>query len=250
MWRGLPLLVVLVAVAVIFATDLNRTLSFESFLRYQQQLRHLVSAHLLEMLGLYMLLYVAAVTLSMPVSAFLTTIGGYLFGWLLGGAAAIMAATLGATGIFLIARTSIGRPLLRRTSPRIQGFAAGFQREAFSYLLCLRLLPVVPFWLTNLAAALFAVPLRTFVLATQIGMIPASFAFAMVGAGLDDVLAKQDKIRAQCIAAGGTDCAISLKAKSLLTPELSVAFVSLGMLALAPILVRYWQGRRFKGDRA
>lgn len=244
LWRYLPLAVVLMAIAAIFATGLHRSLSFETFVRYQVWLQDMVAAHRLKMLAFYGMVYVAAVTLSLPASAFLTTIGGYLFGWALGGTVASISATLGATSIFLIARTSLGQPLLRRAGSRIQSLASGFRRRGFSYLLFLRLMPVMPFWLTNLAAAFFGMRLKTFVLATQLGMLPASFAFAFAGSGLDDVIARHERIRAQCVAAGGADCTIDFSAKSLLTPELTIALGVLGILALAPIVVRYWQGRR------
>jgi uncharacterized membrane protein YdjX (TVP38/TMEM64 family) len=244
LWRYLPLAVILAAVAAVFATGLHRSLNFETFVDYQVRLRELVEARWLQMLGLYVLVYVTAVTLSLPASAFLTAIGGYLFGWAIGGTVASMSATLGATSIFLIAKTSVGQSLLRRAGSRIQSFAEGFKNNAFSYLLFLRLMPVVPFWLTNLAAAFFGLRLKTFVLATQIGMIPASFAFAFAGSGLDDVIAAQQRARTECLSRGGGDCALELSAKSLMTPRLMIALAILGILALAPILVRLWQGRR------
>ena len=142
---------------------------------------------------------------------FLTLLGGFLFGWLVGGAAAAVAATIGATGLFLIARTSIGDALLHRAGSRVQRLAAGFREDAFSYLLFLRFLPVVPFWITNLASALFGVPLKTFFLATQIGVIPATYAFAVAGSGLDSVIDAQSRAREACLAAGGTDCAFDFQ---------------------------------------
>lgn len=244
LWRFLPIGLVLIAVAAVFATGLHRSLSFETFVRYQAWLQELVAGHRLEMLGLYLLVYVTAVTLSLPASAFLTTIGGYLFGWALGGAVASVAATLGATSIFLIARTSLGQPLLRRAGARIQSLAEGFQRQAFSYLLFLRLMPVMPFWLTNLAAAFFGMRLRTFVLATYLGMLPACFAFAFAGSGLDDVIANQERLRTECMAAGRADCTMDFSPKTLLTRELMIALGVLGVLALAPIGFRFWQARR------
>jgi len=247
LWRFVPLALVLLAVAAIFATGLHRSLSFEAFIDYQDRLKHLVADRRLTMLGLYALIYVAAVTLSLPASAFLTAIGGYLFGWLLGGTVAAVSATMGATSIFLIARTSLGRPLMSRAGPRIQSFAEGFQKRAFSYLLFLRLMPVVPFWLTNLAAAFFGIRLRKFVLATQLGMLPASFAFAFAGSGLDEVIEGERQARAQCLARGASDCAVDFEAKNLLTPELMIALGVLGVLALAPILYRHLQGRRSRG---
>ncbi len=240
-WRILPLALVLTAIATVFASGVHRSLTFETFVHYQARLQDLVISHGPAMLGLYSLIYVLAVTLSLPASAFLTAIGGYLFGWPLGGITANLAATLGAANIFLIARSSLGRPLLRRAGSRIQSLAAGFRREAFLYLLSLRLIPVVPFWLTNLAAAFFGMRLRPFVLATQLGMLPASFAFALAGSGLDAVMARQDELRRACLAVGRGDCSLDLSAKSLLTPQLMIALAILGILALIPIGLRHWR---------
>lgn len=241
LWRTLPLVLLVLAAGAVFATGLHRSLSFENFIRYQAWIRDLVAARPWTMLGAFCLIYVVAVTLSLPVSAFLTTIGGYLFGWALGGAAASMAATLGATNIFLIARTSVGRPLLRRAGSRIQGLAAGFRRQAFLYLLSLRLMPVVPFWLTNLSAAFFGMRVRPFVLATQLGMLPVSFAFAFAGSGLDEVISRHERLRADCLAAGQNECPAGLSAGSLLTPELMIALAILGILALVPVVLRHWR---------
>ena len=242
-WRMVPLVLVLTAIGAVFATGVHRSLTFETFVHYQAWIQGLVAAHGLAMLGLYTLIYVAAVTLSLPASAFLTSIGGYLFGWPLGGITANLAATLGATNIFLIARTSLGRPLLDRAGSRIQSLAAGFRKQAFLYLLSLRLIPVVPFWLTNLAAAFFGMRLRSYMLATQLGMLPASFAFALAGSGLDDIIAEHERMRDECLAAGRGDCTVDFSAKSLLTTELVAALAILGILALIPIAVRHWRSR-------
>jgi uncharacterized membrane protein YdjX (TVP38/TMEM64 family) len=243
-WRIAPLALVLTAIAAIFATGVHRSLTFETFVHYQAWLQGLVAARGPAMLGLYSLIYVAAVTLSLPASAFLTAIGGYLFGWPLGGITANLAATLGATNIFLIARSSLGRPLLERAGSRIQSLAAGFRQQSFLYLLSLRLIPVVPFWLTNLAAAFFGMRLKPFVMATQLGMLPASFAFALAGSGLDEVIAKHERQRAECLALGRGDCAIDFDASSLLTPELMTALALLGILALIPIALKQWRRRK------
>ncbi|WP_201832935.1 VTT domain-containing protein [Microvirga zambiensis] len=246
-WRALPLILLLMAVGAVFVTGLHRSLTLEAFIRSQAWLRELVVSHRLGMLGLFIAIYVAAVTLSLPVSALLSAIGGYLFGWAVGGLAASIAATLGAANIFLIARTAIGRPLLRRAGPRIQNLAAGFRGEAFLYLLSLRLIPVIPFWLTNLAAAFFGMRLRPFLLATQIGMLPICLAFAFAGSGLDEVVARHEMLRSQCLAAGRTDCTIEFGAGSLLTPQLALALSILGVLALVPVALRYWRQRRAEG---
>ncbi|WP_134497105.1 TVP38/TMEM64 family protein [Microvirga pakistanensis] len=249
LWRYLPLAILVIVVGVFFGAGLQRSISFETFLSHEAELRRMVAEHRLAMLGSYVLVYVAAVTLSLPVSAILTVIGGYLFGWLLGGVVASLAATLGATSIFMIARTSLGQPLLKRAGTRVQRLAAGFQRQAFSYLLFLRLMPVMPFWLTNLAAAFFGMRLRSYAVATYVGMLPVSFAFAFAGAGLDKAIAGHEKARQQCLAAGQANCVVDFDPSSLLEPEVMGALSILGILALAPVVIRYRRTRGRGGKR-
>ncbi|MGO4525498.1 TVP38/TMEM64 family protein [Microvirga sp. 2MCAF35] len=241
--RILPLAIFVLALAAIFASGLHRSFSFETFMRYQAWLQDHVAAHRLTMLGLFAVIYAAAVTLSLPVSALLTTVGGYLFGWAVGGLTASVAATLGATGLFLVARTSLGGPLLESAGVRIQALAAGFRTQAFFYLLSLRLIPAVPFWLTNLAAAFFGMPARTFVLATQLGILPVSLAFAFAGSGLDEALSRHEKLLAECQAADRSDCAVDFDPRSLLTPEFLIALAILGFLALVPAALKYRRKR-------
>jgi uncharacterized membrane protein YdjX (TVP38/TMEM64 family) len=245
-WRFLPLILVALGAVAVFATGLHRYLTFEALVDHHERLQALVEAHRAKALLAYMGVYVAAVTLSIPGAVFLTLLGGFLFGWLVGGAAASVAATIGATGVFLIARTSVGDVLIRRAGGKVRTLADGFRADAFSYLLFLRLLPVIPFWITNLAAALFGVPLRIFVLATQIGLIPGTYAFAVAGSGLGSVLAAHQEARAACLAAGSQPCAIDFSIGSLLTPQLVAASAALGILALVPVLVKRFYGHRLK----
>ena len=67
----------------------------------------------------------------------------------------------------------------------------GFRKDAFNYLLFLRLVPLFPFFLVNLAPAIFGVRLAPFVAATAIGIVPATFVYALAGAGLDGAIAPQ-----------------------------------------------------------
>ena len=94
------------------------------------------------------------------------------------------------TAVFLIARTALGDSLRNRAGPALQRMEAGFKENAFSYLLVLRLVPLFPFWLVNLVPAFLGVRLRTYLLGTFIGIIPGTFVFATVGAGLESVLSQ------------------------------------------------------------
>jgi uncharacterized membrane protein YdjX (TVP38/TMEM64 family) len=140
---------------------------------------------------LYILTYATVVALSLPGGAILTVAGGYLFGTWLGGACAIVGATTGAAAIFLAARAGLGG-LAQRAGPLLAKLEAGFAANAFSYLLVLRLVPLFPFWLVNLVPALAGVGLPTFLLATFVGIIPATFVYAGLGSGLGRLVEKPD----------------------------------------------------------
>jgi uncharacterized membrane protein YdjX (TVP38/TMEM64 family) len=247
--RYLPLAVLGAGMVTVFATGAHRLLSLETIVAYRDRLQELVAHYGPLSVVAYSVTYVTAVALSVPGAVFLTVLGGFLFGWLFGGMVAALSATLGAICVFLIARTSIGDILIRKAGPRLSRLADGFRRDAFAYLLFLRLLPVMPFWLTNLAPALFGVRPQTFALATMIGVLPATFTFAVAGDGLDSVIAAQKAAFKACKASGRTDCSFDLDLSTILTPQILVAFAALGVLALVPILVKRWRERSLDGGR-
>lgn len=243
----LAVLVLLAAAALYF--DLHRLLTLEELARNREALRAFVDGHTVLAVAVFMAIYVTVIALSLPGGAVLTIAGGFLFGWLGTGLAVVVAATIGATILFLIARTALGEPLAARAGPWLARLRQGFQRDALSYLLFLRLVPAFPFWLVNLAPALLGVPLSTFVIGTFVGIIPGTFAFAFVGVGLDSVIEAQIAASPACGRAGG-DCAFQLDPGALVTPELLVAFAALGVVALIPVAVRWWRAPRAPGGRA
>jgi uncharacterized membrane protein YdjX (TVP38/TMEM64 family) len=247
--RVVPLAVVAVISVAIIAAGWHRQLSFETLARHYEALRDFIAMHEASAVAGYVALYIAAVALSLPVGFYLTVIGGILFGAILGGAAALVAATTGAVLIFLIARSAVAEHLVRRAGPLAQKLADGFRADAFSYLLFLRLLPIFPFWLVNLVAALCGVRLLTFAAATALGIIPATVAFAFVGAGLASVIAAQQAAYRSCLAAGRDDCRLAFHLHAAFTPEFLAALVALAVLALIPIVVKWWRACRIDGAR-
>jgi uncharacterized membrane protein YdjX (TVP38/TMEM64 family) len=139
----------------------------------------------------------------------------------------VFAATLGATALFLIARTALGDALRAKAGPAIQKMEAGLQENALSYLLVLRLIPLFPFWLVNLVPAFLGVPLRTYVIGTFVGIIPGTFIYVSIGAGLESVIRQ------------GEACSLS----GALTPQVITALAGLALLALLPVAYK-WMKRR------
>jgi uncharacterized membrane protein YdjX (TVP38/TMEM64 family) len=153
--------------------------------------------------------------------------GGLLFGTLAGGALAVTGATTGAVLLFLIARSAFAGAMASRGGAALTKLRDDLQRNGFSYMLALRLIPVVPFWLVNLAAALCGMRLGQFATATFIGIIPATFVIASFGAGVGGVLARGER----------PDLGL-LVSWPVLGP-----LVALAMLSLTPVIWRKWRTR-------
>jgi uncharacterized membrane protein YdjX (TVP38/TMEM64 family) len=242
--RLIPVGAVLLAMALVYATGWHHRLSLETLVRHRAVIDDFIDQHTVAAFAAFVAIYIIVVALSIPGAVLLTISAGILFGWLAGGLASLVGATIGATIIFEVARTACGEALVRRAGPHGVKIAEGFRAHAFSYLLFLRLVPVFPFWLVNLAPALVGVRRRTFLAATAIGIIPGTFCYAMVGAGLDSVISAQETAFRACIAAGRQDCRLNFDASTAVTPELIVALVALGLVSLVPILIKKLRGRR------
>lgn len=242
LWKRLwPLALLALGFAAFLLSGASKYLSFDYFLQSREQLSAFTRDHLPLSLLIYAAVYVTAVTLSIPGSLLLTISGGFLFGGWLGGAVTLVSATLGASFLFLIARSSIGQFLARRTGPWLDNLREGFKQDAASYMLFLRLVPVFPFWLVNLAPALLGVPFFTFLWTTALGVIPGTLAYSFAGAGLDSVLQAQRSAQDACLAAGGTSCKLDLSPNALVTKELIIGFAAIGLAALIPVMLKKWR---------
>jgi uncharacterized membrane protein YdjX (TVP38/TMEM64 family) len=232
------LAVIVLAVAFAITMGWHRQLSLEALVRHRATLAAMVADHEVAALAGFIGFYAVAAGCSLPGVVFLTIGGGAVFGGLMGGFAAVTGATLGATAVFLIAKTALGGIVARWMGPLATRFAGGFREDAFHYLLFMRLVPVFPFWIVNLLPALCGVRLGTYVIATAIGIIPATLAFAFFGAGLDSVLAAQVSHYRACLAAGQANCQLEFDVTMVLTPQLLVGLLALGIAALIPVAVK------------
>lgn len=231
-WRFLPAVVVLVGLAAGYALGWHRYLSLEFLATSGDALKAWAAADPVLAPATFFLAYVIAVAFSFPAAAVLTVFAGFLFGWLFGGVLVAFAATAGATLVFLSARSAFGGMLRRRVGGWAAKLAEGFEEDAFGYLLVLRLAPIFPFFVVNIAPALFEVRLRTYVAATFIGILPGTFAYAWLGEGVDSVLAAARR--------SGQEVGLS----DLVTPQITIAFLLLALVAAVPTVVRHARGRR------
>ena len=227
MKRYLPLAALLVVVALAYLSDLGYYLTLDHLRAHKQIIVGFVAANPVGAAAIYLMLYALAVAASVPGAVFMTIIGGFLFGAVLGTTLTVIAATLGATLLFLAARTALGDLLRSRTESFLGRMEAGFRKDAFSYLLVLRLVPLFPFFIVNLVPAFLGVGLGTYMAATALGIIPGTLVFTLAGCGLGSILE-----------AGG-----EFSLASVLTPEMIAALCGLALLALVPVLYKRFGAR-------
>jgi uncharacterized membrane protein YdjX (TVP38/TMEM64 family) len=232
LWRFAPLAVVVAGLALGYGMGWHRYFSLMFLAESRDALNAYVAEnYLLSLLG-FGAVYALAVAFAFPAASVLTIFGGFLFGWLVGGSVVAVAATIGATALFLAARSAFGDFLRERVGGKSAAFADGFEENAFGYLLVLRLAPIFPFFLVNIAPALFMVPLRTYVGATLLGILPGVFAYSYLGEGIDSVLT------------AARESGQAPSAADLVTPKITLAFAALALVAAIPVVVRKIRKRR------
>jgi len=237
-----PLVVIAAVMLLVFAMGWHREVTVDNIVALRDRFHVVLTEHRVASVLAFVALYIGAASLSLPGCPILTATGGMLFGWLVGGVATVVGATIGATILFLIARSALGGVLNERAAPWLGKLRQGFKENALSYLLFLRLVPAFPFWFVNVAPAVLGVPLKTYVIATFFGIMPATFAFASAGAGLDSVIMAAKAEYAQCVAErGAAACKLTIHASSLVTRELLLALLLLGVVALIPVALRRWR---------
>lgn len=213
------LAVLLAGLVAFFVFDLDAYLSFDALRDNRNFLLQWTKAHQTLAVLAYMGIYIAVVAFSLPGGAVMTLAGGFLLGPVTGTIATVIAATIGATILFVAARTALGDVLRARAGPWLRKLEAGFQENELSYMFVLRLVPLFPFFVVNLAPAFLGVSLRNYVIATFFGIMPATFVFASLGNGIGAVFD-----------AGGTpDLGI------IFNPEILLPLLGLAALAMIPV---------------
>jgi len=233
-----PLALIVLLFASFFLFGLDEYLTFRALSENRDGLLNFVNDNYLMAILLYMVLYIVAVACSFPGGLLMTVTGGFLFGWIVAGATTVIAATIGATILFFVAATSLGEPLRKKAGPWLKKLEGGFAENALSYLLFLRLVPAFPFWLVNIAPAFLGVKLKTYIIGTLFGIIPGTFVFAFLGVGLDSIIVEQKGKYDACMASGQAGCTLDFQISSLITTEIILSFVALGVVSLMPIVIK------------
>jgi uncharacterized membrane protein YdjX (TVP38/TMEM64 family) len=217
-----PLAAIALAGSVVVASGLIRHLSLHELKANRELLEAFAADHPVGSAAAYVGLYAASVACSLPVALVMTFAGGMLFGPWVGGVLAATSDTLGAVVIFIVCRTALGDVLRRRAGPLAARIEAGVGRDAFSYVVSLRLIPIAPFWLVNLALGFFDIPPLVFATATFLGILPVSLVYAGLGASLRHLFARGARPDLHLV----------------FQPRIFLPLVGLAILALAPVIWR------------
>ena len=228
--KRLPIIVIGI-VAVLGAYFLRDYLTFDALAENREALIEFRDAnYLVTVLG-FIAIYTVVVAFSLPGATIMTLAGGFLFATFPGFLFNVIAATLGATGIFMAARWGFGKQLgakLEGAEGVVKEIKDGIDENQWSMLFLIRLVPAVPFFLANLIPAFLEVPLRRFVISTFIGIIPGSVVYTSVGAGLGEVFA-----------AGETP-----NLGIIFEPHILLPIIGLCVLAVLPIIIKAVRGKK------
>jgi uncharacterized membrane protein YdjX (TVP38/TMEM64 family) len=204
----------MVAILLFLFFDLQRFLTLAALKTNRQALLDYYAAHKLIMVTGFMAVYIIQTALSLPGAAIMSLAAGAIFGTVMGTVYANIAATIGAVLAFLVTRYLLRDLVMDKFGDRLESMNRELEERGISYLLFLRLVPLFPFFLINLAAGLTRLPLRTFFFGTMIGIIPGGFVFVNAGASLASV----DSL------------------SGIASPRVLGSFALLGLFALLPVI--------------
>ncbi|WP_429910527.1 TVP38/TMEM64 family protein [Glycocaulis sp.] len=224
--RLLPVLILAAALIAVLASGVWRDLNLETLQANQAALEAYVAANLILAVLIYTVVYALAVSISVPGAIWFTIGAGFLFGPIIGTGVAVIGSTIGATIIFIAVRYAFADWARAKFGNWVKRLQDGFSSDAFSYVLILRLIPVLPFFGINIATALLNVPLRAYVLGTFIGVMPLAYVYATVGSTIGR-------------AAGGVPSLLDL-----LTPELIAAICVFALVGFLPFIYKRITGKK------
>lgn len=223
----IPLVIILSLLITIWGTGLLDFLTLENIKTHRLELLNIVNENPYISILVFALIYIATVALSLPIASLLTLLGGFLFGVTLGTTVIVLSATVGASIIFLVAKTALGSSLREKAGPFYKKVADNMKDNGFQYMLFIRFVPVVPFFIANILPALFNIKLRDFFITTLVGIIPGTIVYTNIGRELGTLETLSD----------------------LVSPQTLLAFALLGVLSLTPTIIKLFKKKKHYHDK-
>ena len=227
-FKLLPIIVLLLGIVVFFALGGHHYLSLEVIKNNYQNLVDFTKDNFVTSCLIFSVAYILIVAFSIPGASVMTLLGGFLFGVYVGSILVVFSATIGAVIVYLAVKSALGEVLKSKAKGNIEKMRNGFENDAFNYLLSIRLVPIFPFFIINIACGMLGVKFRDFFWATFLGIIPGSIIYVWVGTGLGFAL-KQ-----------GEDLNLGI----IFQPQFIVPIIALALLSLAPIFYKKYKGKK------
>lgn len=221
--RFIPLIIILAIITAAIQLNVLHYLNFVTLKQYNQQLTMYVHEHFWLAILIFCTSYIVVVMTSIPGASIFSLLGGFLFGSVIGTLFVVTAATIGATLLVIAVQLAFGDSVAAKIGNKVKFMENNLKHNAFYYLLSLRFLPIIPFWLVNLAAGIFNIKLRDFILATFIGIIPGTFVYVNIGASLTSVFAQNSD---------------EFKLSALISPQILIALTLLGVISFIPVIIK------------
>ncbi|MBK1851415.1 FAD-dependent oxidoreductase [Marinobacter sp. 1-4A] len=194
------LIVAIVAIISIFiGLDGHKLLTLANLQSHQASLAQWIEVNLLLAVAGYTAIYVLVTALSLPGAVIMTLAGGAFFGNIYGLLAVSLASTVGASLAFLVARFLMRDTLRSRYRETVAKMDRGVEKDGAFYLATLRLVPVFPFFLINLAMGLTSMKLRTYALVSWVAMLPGTFIYVNAGTQLGQIQSTSDIVSADLL---------------------------------------------------
>lgn len=216
----------LILCAAFFYFHLNTYLTLDALQKYHLVAQAWANTHYKSAVSLYILLFTGLIACTIPCATLFTLIGGFLFGYI-ALLYAVLSTTAGGLILFFAARTALGARIAAKSTGWIKKMEAGFQRNAFNYLLTLRLIPIFPCWISNIGAGALNVPVITFISATVLGIFPATLIYVLAGRSLDKLLSDSQAPLLNII----------------FTPSILFPLLGLAILSIFPVIYKFIKNR-------
>jgi uncharacterized membrane protein YdjX (TVP38/TMEM64 family) len=219
--------ILLLVFLLFFNFHLYEYCTFNHFKESHHLLQQWMRSNYLIIVIAYIIIFSILIACAIPCATLLTLFGGFLFGKI-AVLYSVLGITIGGTILFLAVRISIGKHVIIKSDGLLKKIEHGFQQNAFHYLLMMRLIPIFPCWLSNISAGMLNVPFKTFLSATMLGVVPATFIYVLAGKGLKKIIEWQE-----------TDI-LNL----VFTPTIFFPLFGLAMLSLFPLLYKKFNSKR------
>ncbi len=232
--QWVPVALLIMAFVAFFASGLYEMLTLDELARRYGDLDAFIEHNFWGAVLGAIAIYILVTAASLPAATLLSIAIGLMFGWALGATIIVIGATLGASILFLVARSLLRDFFSKKAGDKLNIMAAGFRDDAVSYMLFLRLAAIFPFFVVNFVPAILGVRFFTFFWTTAIGIIPGTIAYAFAGEGLRSIVGD----RAVACARNIAPCGQPLAPGDIITTEMLIAFILLALVSLMPVILK------------